>query len=217
MNLGPFTAAAALLALAACTGVESPPADDVLPDAAQAMAEVANVHFSVTVEGEGEVPGLDIFSATGTVTADGSAEGDAVVSLSSAGRSVEYVIIGDDAYVRAPSGVFEQVEVGGDELPFDPTVILDPNRGIASLLAADPWTEPRETDVVDGTEAYCYKMSFDGAAFTAFLPAAGDWNNATLWFDTQTLRVMRAEFSRGDQTITLKLSDYDADVTIEHP
>lgn len=217
MNLRPLAAAAAVLALAACTGVESPPADGMLPDAAEAMAEVANVHFSVTVEGEGEVPGLDILSATGIVTADGSAEGDAVVSLSSADRSVEYVIIGEEAYVKDPTGTFQQIEIGGDELPYDPTVILDPDRGIATLLAAYNTAEPQETDEIDGTEVYCYEMTFDGAVFTAFLPAAGDWNQATVWFDTETLLVLRAEFTRRDQTITLNLSDYNADVTIEHP
>jgi len=217
MNLRPLAASAAVLALAACTGVESPPADSILSDAAETMAQVANVHFSLVVDGGGEVPGLDVSSASGTVTSTGSAEGDAVVTLPDTDPTVEYVIIGDDAYIKDPTGAFQQVEIGGDELPYDPTVILDPDRGIAALLATYSWPEPQETDEIDGTAAYCYEMAFDGTLITEFLPAAGDWNTATLWFDIETLHVLRAEFTRRDQAITLNLSDYDAEVTIEHP
>jgi lipoprotein LprG len=60
-------------------------------------------------------------------------------------------------------------------------------------------------------------MTFDYEVFTEFLPAAGDWNEATVWFDTETLRVLKAEFARGDETVTLTLSDYNEDVTIEAP
>lgn len=216
MRLKPLAAAAAaLFALAACSGEESPSGDETIPDAAAAMAEVENVHFSLEVEGD--VPGLDISSASGTVTSDGSAEGDGVVTLFGMDLEVEYVIIGEDAYVKGPTGGFQQVEVGGEELPYDPTVILDPDRGIATLLAAYDTAEPQETEEIDGTEAYRYLMTFDDDVFTEFFPAAGDWNEATVWFDTESLHVLRAEFTRGDQTVTLNLSDYNADVTIEAP
>lgn len=209
-------AAAAVLALASCSGgEESPAADETIPDAAQAMAEVENVHFSLDVEGE--IEGLEVSSAQGTVTADGEAEGDGVISAFGMDVEISYVILGEEAYVKGPTGDYQQIEVGGDELPYDPTVILSEDRGIAALLAAYDSAEPQETEEVDGTDAYRYEVTFDPETFQNFIPAEGEWNEATVWLDTETLHVLKAEFAQGDAKATLHLTDYNADVTIEAP
>lgn len=209
-------AATAVLALASCSGgEESPAADETIPDAAQAMSEVENVHFALDVEGE--VEGLEVSSAQGTVTADGSAEGDGVISAFGMDVEVSYVVIGEDAWVKGPTGGFQQIEVGGDELPYDPTVILSEDRGIAALLAAYDSAEPQEAEEVDGADAYRYRITFDPETFQDFIPADGEWNEATVWFDTETLHVVKAEFAQGDATVTLHLTDYNADVSIEAP
>lgn len=217
MKIKPLAAAAAaVLALASCSGgEESPAADETIPDAAQAMSEVENVHFTLDVEGR--VDGLEVSSAQGTVTADGAAEGDGVISAFGMDVEISYVIVGADAWVKGPTGGFQQIEVGGDELPYDPTVILSEDRGIAALLAAYDSAEPQETEEVDGAEAYRYEVTFDPETFQNFIPAEGEWNEATVWLDTETLHVLKTEFAQGDATVTLNLSDYNADVNIQAP
>lgn len=205
-----------VLFVAACSGGgEVPPADAMLPDAAAAMREVENVRFDLAVDGE--IPGLDVKAADGTVTADGSAQGTGTLMAFGMDIEAEYVIIGEDAWVKGPTGGFQQMPVGDDMLPYDPTLLLDPDAGVATLLEAVESAEPEDTEEVEGVDTYRYSVEFDPAAFATLIPAEGEWHNATVWFDQETSRVVKAEFSQGDATVTLLLSDYDEPVTIEAP
>jgi lipoprotein LprG len=210
------TAGLALVAAAACSGGgDLPPADEMLPDAATAMRGVETVRFDLTVDGE--VPGLDIKAADGVITADGSAQGTGTLTAFGMDIEAEYVIIGEDAWVKGPTGGFQQIPVGDDMLPYDPTLLLDPDSGVATLLESAESAEPEDTEDVEGTDTYRYAVEFDPAAFATLIPAEGDWNTATVWFDQETSRVVKAEFSQGDATVTLLLSDYDEPVQIEAP
>ena len=210
------TAGLVLVAAAACSGGgDLPPADEMLPDAATAMRGVETVRFDLTVDGE--VPGLDIKAADGQITADGSAQGTGTLMAFGMDIEAEYVIIGEDAWVKGPTGGFQQIPVGDDMLPYDPTLLLDPDSGVAALLETAESAEPEDTEDIDGTDTYRYAVEFDPAAFAALIPAEGDWNTATVWFDQETSRIVKAEFSQGDATVTLLLSDYDEPVTIAAP
>jgi len=217
MRLIPLaTAALAALALAACSGPEqAPPADETLPAAAEAMAEVQNVRFALAVDGE--VEGLEIKSADGVVTSGGEAEGTGVITAMGLDVEVSYVIIGEEAYVKGFTGGYQQIPVGDDMLPYDPTVLLSPDRGVAALLEAYDTAEPQESEEVDGVDAHRYEIVFDPVAFAEFIPAQGEWNTATVWFDQETSRVLKAEFEQGGATVTLAFTDYDDAVDIEAP
>lgn len=204
-----------LLALTACSEEEVPPADDLIPEAASAMSSVESVRFDLAVDGE--VPGLNVKAADGVVTAEGSAEGTGTLNMLGMDVEAEYVIIGEDAWVKGPTGGFTQIPVGDDMLPYDPTILLAPDRGIAALLNAVDSAEPQGAEEVNGVDAYKYDVVFNQAVFAQFIPAEGDWNAATVWFEQETARVVKAEFTQGDATITLHLSDYDQSVTIEAP
>ncbi|WP_205324199.1 LppX_LprAFG lipoprotein [Glycomyces sp. YM15] len=209
------TAGLALFAAACSSGGDLPAADDFIPDTATAMREVESVRFDLTVDGE--VPGLDVKAADGVVTADGSAEGTGTLTAFGMDIEAEYVIIGEDAWVKGPTGGFQQIPVGDDLLPYDPTLLLDTDSGVATLLEAVESAAPEDTETIDGVETYRYAVEFDPAAFATLIPAEGDWNAATVWFDQETSRVVKAEFAQGDATVTLLLSDYDEPVTIAEP
>ncbi|WP_335990108.1 LppX_LprAFG lipoprotein [Glycomyces sp. MUSA5-2] len=207
----------ALTVLAACSdgADEVPAADEVLPSASEVMAEVESVHFELTVDGE--VEGLSVKSADGVVTADGEAEGTGTITALGMDLEVDYTIVGDSAYVKGVTGGYQEIPVGDEMLPYDPTVLLDPGAGIAALLNAVETATPEDTEAVGGFDTYRYEVVFDPAAFAEFLPAAGEWNTATVWFDEETLRVVKAEFAQGDATVTLLLDDYNEPVDIAVP
>jgi lipoprotein LprG len=212
--------AAALLAvpallLAACSAEASPEPDEVLPGAAEAMAAVETVRF--TLEVDGSVEGLDVQGAEGVVTASGEAEGKGTVTAMGMKVEIDYIIIGEDAWVKGFTGGYQQLPVGDDLLPYDPRIIIDPADGIAPVLASWTEAEPQDAEKLDGVDTYKYVVTFDPVVFGRFIPAAGDWNTATVWFDADTLRVVQAEFAQDDATITFRLSDYDEPVTIEAP
>lgn len=204
------------LALTACSGSdEVPAADETLSEAASAMAEVENVHFALEVDGE--VEGLEITTADGVVTSGGDAEGTGVLTAMGMDVEVSYVIVGEDAYVKGFTGGYQQIPVGDEMLPYDPTLLLTPDSGVAALLESYDSAEPQESEEVDGVEAYRYLVTFDPAAFSRLIPAEGEWNTATVWFDREHSRVVKARFEQGGSTVTLTFSDYDEPVDIDAP
>lgn len=207
----------AVCSLAACSDPADgmPSGDEVVPSASAVMAEVESVRFELEVDGE--VEGLTVKSADGVVTADREAEGTGVITALGMDLEVDYTIIGDSAYVKGVTGGYQEIPVGDEMLPYDPTVLLDPGHGISALLDAVETATPEDTEAVGGYDAYRYDVVFDPAAFAEFLPAAGDWNNATVWFDEETLRVVKAEFAQGDATVTLLFDDYNEPVEIVAP
>lgn len=205
----------ALLAATGCSGGEAPPAEDVIPEAAEVMAEVQSVRFDLSVDGA--VDGLSVKAADGVVTADGSAEGTGTITTFGMAVEVEYVIVGGDAYVKGFTGDYQQIPVGDEMLPYNPTILLAPDSGIAALLAAVDSADPQGTEAVGGFDTYRYEVVFDPEVFGRFIPADGDWNTAAVWFDQETSRVVKAEFAQGDATVTMLLTDYDEPVTIEAP
>ncbi|MCD0445624.1 LppX_LprAFG lipoprotein [Glycomyces sp. A-F 0318] len=204
-----------LVAAGACSGEETPPAEDVIPEAAEAMAELESLRFDLAVEGD--VEGLSVKTAEGVVTADSAAEGTGTITALGMDLEVEYVILGPDAYVKGPTGGHQRIPVGDEMLPYDPTILLAPDRGIPALLEAVDSAEPQDTDVVSGFDTYRYAVVFEPSVFADFIPAEGNWNEATVWFDQETARVVKAEFTQGDAVITMLLSDFDDQVTIEAP
>ena len=202
--------AAGALALTACSGADDvPEADQTLPDAAEAMAEVENVRF--TLDTDGEVKGLDITSADGVVTADGESEGTGIITAMGTDVEIEHVIVGESAHVKGLTGGYQEIPVGDDMLPYNPTVLLDPEHGVAGLLEAYDSAEAQDTETVDGVDAYRYEVEFDPEVFADFIPAQGEWHTATVWFDQDTSRVVKAAFEQDGATVTLTLGDYDDD------
>ncbi|GAB3224912.1 LppX_LprAFG lipoprotein [Glycomyces halotolerans] len=211
-----LAAASSVIALSACSDSgEAPEADETMPDAAAAMADVENVRFDLAVDGN--VEGLEISSADGVVTSGGDAEGTGVITAMGMDVEVSYVIVGEQAWVKGFTGDYQEVPVGGDQLPYNPTIILSGDGGVARLLETYDEAEPQDTETVDGVDTYRYLVTFDPETFADFIPAAGEWNEATVWFDQDTLRVVKAEFAQGDATVTLHLSDYNDTVAIEAP
>lgn len=217
MRIKPLALGAlAVLALSACSDSgDVPAADETIPDAAEAMAEVENVRFDLSVDGD--VPGLDVSAADGVVTSTGEAEGTGTLTAMGMEIEAEYIIVGEDAYVKGFTGDYQQIPVGDEMLPYDPTIILSGDGGIAALLNAYDKAEAQDTETVDGVDTYRYEITFDPEVFANFIPAEGDWNTATVWFDQETLRVVQAEFTEGGATVTLGLSDYNDSVSIEAP
>ncbi|MGH8922093.1 MAG: LppX_LprAFG lipoprotein, partial [Actinomycetes bacterium] len=131
---------------------------------------------------------------------------------------VEFVIIGTDLYLRGPTGNFRKLSTSSVFSSYDPTVILDPNRGIAAVLAnsTEATTEAREQ--VDGVDSYRLEATFPGNILATFMPGANQETTGQVWLATEGSRLVQARFPTSDgTTVTLRLSDYNAPADITAP
>ncbi|HWM01250.1 MAG TPA: LppX_LprAFG lipoprotein, partial [Actinophytocola sp.] len=136
-----------------------PDAAGLLSDAAESTAKITSAHFTLTVNGT--VPGLDVESAEGDLTREGGGAGAAQgsVKMMLLGNLFEgdFVIVDDKAFVKGPTGDYQELPAALIVNLYDPAAILDPERGIANVLAnvREPATEA--TEDVDGVACYRVK------------------------------------------------------------
>ena len=232
MSRTPRTRAALLLAavvlLAGCTRNGGGQSTATLPDATQllvasaaAMRDVKTAHFVLDVKGA--IADIAVHHAEGSLTREGNAKGNATVDQFGATVEVEFVIVDKKVYLKGPPGGFQEVPAALAASVYDPSAILDPDRGVAKVLAGikDPHTEAKES--VGGQDAYRVAFTPAAGSLDSLIPGAGDHATGKLWLAVESKRVLKGEFtvpaSGSDKggTVTITFSDYDAPVTVSAP
>lgn len=221
-GLGVLVVLAVLLASCGGSGVGG--STTPLPDGARLLADSAKTMRTVTsarinLDIEGQLPaGIPLQSAEGQLTPDGSARGTASLDMGQQILEVEFVIIGEDLYLRGPTGGFRKLSASSVFSSYDPTVILDPDQGVAAILDRSTAATTEAREQVGGVDSYRLKATFPGSMLGAFMPGADQETTGEVWLATEGLRLVQARFpTSNDTTITLRLSDFNAPADITAP
>jgi lipoprotein LprG len=217
--------AAMALGAAIVTGCSSggdaslPDAGALLKDSAQAASGVTSTHFTLKVNGT--VPGLSVHSLDGDLTKanGGGAKGTGTLELMGQVVDAQFVLVNGSLYIKGPTGGFQQIPATLSSSIYDPSAILDPQRGIPKVLSAvqGPKTDGKED--VDGTPTYRVTGTVPKDALAALVPGASSDANATLWLrqDGGHLPVKASLGYPGGASVDVTLSDVDKPVTVTAP
>ncbi|MGH3940738.1 MAG: LppX_LprAFG lipoprotein [Pseudonocardiaceae bacterium] len=198
-------------------GAALPEGAGLLAGSAAAMRTVLSARVTLDIEGD-LLPKAPIKSAEGLLTKDGAARGTASVDLGRQFLNVDFVILGEDLYLKGPTGDFRKTSASSTFLAYDPRVILDPNRGVAAVLAGgtDATTEAREE--VDGVDSYRLRATFTGPTLGAFVPDTSQEIVGQVWVATEGSRLVQARLPITPATVvTFRFSDYDTPADITAP
>jgi lipoprotein LprG len=204
----------AVLALAsACSsggGEALPAGPDLMKKAAESMKAVKSATFSISTEGKPNVP---VKKADGRLTAAGDADGTITLDILGTLQEVTFALIGDTVHFKGPTGGFQKMTRQDLAQFYDPSVILEPTKGIAQLLASA--TDPK----VEGVEGGSYRVAttFPGQVVGQIVPGVTEGVNGKVWLDQATSRLTKASLPLQNGTVTVSFSDYDAPVTITPP
>ena len=128
-------------------------APEVLAKSAAAMATVTSAAFTIAVDGQ--LPAVTVQAAEGELTAAGDAQGSAKITQFGQLLEVEFVLVGGDLYIKGPTGGFTTVPAALAGSVYDPSAILDPDKGVAKVLSSvqNPTLTSSDGDswVVSGT------------------------------------------------------------------
>jgi lipoprotein LprG len=219
--------AAALVLLGGCTSgsagdpepaATTPPPTpaEQLEQSAVAMESVQTAHF--TIEVTGDLPDLPLNRAEGELTAAGDAQGTATIRQFGQLIEVEFVLVGGELYLKAATGGFASVPAALAQNVYDPSVILDPERGVAAVLrgVTSPTDAGAEGDIrrISGTVPQ--------AVAAGVVPGITTDVEGMLGIDTTTDRLVDATFTLEGAdgqpaTVAVTLSELDAPVTISPP
>ncbi|MCM4081024.1 LppX_LprAFG lipoprotein [Paractinoplanes hotanensis] len=212
---------AVLFALVACTPDKAessenlPPGDTLVKDSAAAMREIKTTQF--LIEADGEIAGLSLRRAEGTLTKEGSAKGTAQVEQSGTPVELEFVIVGDKIHLKGPTGGYQTLPLTLASSVYDPSAILDPDRGIAKVLGSATGATTEASEPVDGKDAWRIAATTTGADLAGLIPGMTNNIPAELWIADADRRLLKATFTLSGGTVTVTFKEFDAPVTISAP
>jgi lipoprotein LprG len=226
-----LTSAVALVAilavLTACSSKKSPSASN-LPDgnallsaSADQMRALKTTKFNITADGS--IAGLALRRADGVLTKEGSAQGTAQVEQFGAAVELSFVIVGDKIYLKGPTGGYTTLPLALASTIYDPSAILDPERGIAKVLSTAKNGKTEAEESVNGRDAYRVSAAIDGAVLATIVPGTKGEVPARLWIGKDPKHLLKATFtlagdgSSAPGSVTIVFSDFDAPVTINAP
>jgi lipoprotein LprG len=224
-----FVAAVAAITLttAACSSNKNtnsaslPAASTVMPQAETAMSGVQTVHVAINVDGT--LAGLPLKKAEGDLKANGEAHGTATINEFGVNAEVEFIITNNTFYLKGVTGGYAPMPLSTASSIFDPSAILDPNRGVVHLLKTAQNPKVEGIDKVNGHDAYRVSLTPDPGAITALVPGSGAGTTGKIWIDTSSHLVTQGVFtvpgsgSNKGATVTIDLTNYNAPVTVNAP
>jgi lipoprotein LprG len=216
-------------ATAGCTD-DPPPAGGSLPDgagllrdAANATRDIKSAHFTLAVNGK--VEGLPVQNAEGDLTREGgpsgAAKGTVRMELMGSLFEGEFVLVNDSVYIKGATGGFQELPASLVSNIYDPSAILDPERGIAKVLSSvqNPKTEAAEE--LDGTRTFKVTGRVAKDTVKDLVPGVESDVDIAFWLREDNKQPVKASVRMpgegGDATVDVTLSDVDKPVEITAP
>ncbi|MGH3718548.1 MAG: LppX_LprAFG lipoprotein [Pseudonocardiaceae bacterium] len=187
----------------------------LLADSAKAMRAVRTTHFAVDVQGN--TPGVQLRSAEGQLTREGSAKGTAKVDEGRQILELHFVVIGQTLYLRPPTGPVQKLPLSFAGAVYDPSAILNPDKGIAAGIASGTGATTEAREQVDGVDSYRLKVTFPAQPLGALVPGLDPAKTSEIWVAAQGSQLVKAQVPTTYGTATVQFSDFDAPVTITPP
>lgn len=196
-----------------------PDATTLLDQAHTATAALTSVHLELSVNGE--IEALPIKTLSGDLTAKPQTAAKGKATIVAFGQEVDADFVVLDGTLYASMSGKRWSDWGSAADIYDPSMILNPDTGLANVLAnfTDAKSEKHET--INGVDTVQVTGEVSADAVNKLAPQldATAPMPATAWIqadDPHQLVQAQLEPSSGN-TVQMTLSDWDAPVTVEKP
>src|SRR4029079_12447307 len=168
-----------------------------LPDGATLVSESANAMKSVqsahmVIDVDGSIGSLPIKKAEGDLKRDGDAKGNIQLLQFNQLIQLDFVVVGDDVYLKFVTGGWQKSSGGSSSFPYDPSAILDPDRGVAKLLSTATNAKTEGSETIDGHATYRVAVTFDNTAASVLVPGVPPGVTGKVWLDKQSKHLLKA-------------------------
>ncbi|GAA2847687.1 hypothetical protein GCM10010517_04790 [Streptosporangium fragile] len=199
---------------ASSTGAALPSGPELVKRAAEAMRTVKSAAFSMETEG---TPPVQVKKADGRLSETGDGDGTIQVDVLGNLQEISFVLIGDTVHFKGVTGGFQKMSRSQLAAIYDPSVILNPDRGVVQLLtnALDPKAEAEEK--LDGADAYRVSATLSQQVLSTMVPGLGQDVTGKLWIDKATSRLLKADLPLTDGKVLVTFRDYDVPVQVTAP
>lgn len=212
----------AALLVSACSGGSDEPkkadfdAAQTLRQAAQAMGGLKSVAF--TVESEGDTPVI-VKGGDLKLLREGDAEGTLTVEQRNQNVEMKVVAVGESIYLDAGTGGWRKLPKALAASMYDPSAVLDPERGVAKLLESAAEPEPQAVEKVDGKEAFRVGARLPKDRVSGLIPGINADLDGQVWVSRSDHRLVkvRGAFPEGGGAVVISFTEFDAPYEISAP
>jgi lipoprotein LprG len=198
-----------------------PAAEGLLKESATAMGEIKTAKFLITADGT--IAGVALKRAEGVLTKEGNAQGTAQVEQMGATVELAFTIVGQTMWLKGPTGDYQQLPLALAASVYDPSAILDPNRGIAKVLSTATGGRTEAMEIVDGQETYQVAADCSAENLVNVVPGVTGSVPGKFWIHKDNKKLLKAAFTLpavGDAkggTVTVTFKEFDAPASITAP
>jgi lipoprotein LprG len=214
--------AAAMLA----SGCSSSKSSEPLPDAAQLVGQsitatkaLNSAHLEIAVNGK--IDGLPVKTLSGDLTNVPSVavKGSSTISMGGSDVDIELVVLDGTLYAALTPNSW--LDMGPAVDVYDPSVILNPDAGLANMLASLTDAQSAGLETVGGVATVKVTGKVTADAVNKLIPQlkAGTALPATVWIEKDAPhQLVQATVDQSEgNSIQLTLSEWDKPVTVTKP
>lgn len=226
---GPIIAVlACLVALTGCSGgsepkngADLPSGEQTLQQSAAAMRDLKSVAFTITTEGQ---PDIAVRGGDVKLLKSGDAQGR--LQIQQAGLTVEtdFVLIGDTVYYKGLTGAgYQKAPRSQIVALYDPSAVLDPQRGLAKLLTAAQSPRTRARERVGGKDAYKVEVTVPKDTAASLVPGLNADLTGHVWVSAADHRLLKmrgtipAASGDADGAVVITFTEFDAAYAFKPP
>lgn len=191
-------------------------AAQTLRQAAQAMGGLKSVAF--TVASEGRTPVI-VKGGDMRLVRSGDAEGTLTVEQQGQNVEMKVVAVGDSIYLDAGTGGWRKLPKALAATMYDPSAVLDPQRGIAKLLTSATGPRAQAVEKVDGKETNRIGATLPQAQVSGLIPGIDADLAGQVWVSRSDHRLVkvRGRFPKGQGAVVITFTEFDAAYKISAP
>jgi lipoprotein LprG len=214
----------------ACSGEEAKPsgaqapafdAGQVLRQASAAMANLKSVGFAMTTEDKPPVP---VRGGEISLLRSGDAEGTLTIVQSGQSVEMEIVAVGQNVYIKGLTGGWRQVPKAMASTLYDPSAVLDPDRGISKLLSSVTGAKAEGREKADGKDSYRVGVTLPRAAIGGLIPGISSDVRGQLWVSASDHRLIKVRgeippLAQGGEkgSVIITFTEFDTPYKINAP
>lgn len=214
--------AAAALLVSGCskTSTEAlPEASGLIQQSIAATKALKSAHLEIAVNGK--IAGLPVKTLSGDLTNVPSVAiaGSSKISMGGSDVDIQLVVLDGTLYAALTPNSW--LDMGPAADVYDPSVILNPDAGLANMLAAVTDAKSEGTDTIGGVPTIRITGKVAGDAVNKLIPQlkAGGPLPATVWIEKDAPhQLVQAKVDQSESnSVQLTLSEWDKPVTVTKP
>ncbi len=184
------------------------------------MRTVTSLSFTLRTS---DNPKVNVKSVDAKLLKNGNSQGSVQVTELGMPIQLDFVLLGQTVHFKALTGGWQTQPLSKIAGIYDPSAILDPNRGLVQLLSTATGAKTTGQEKVSGQDCYKVHATLAKAALGRLVPGMSSDAPADIWTTEKDHHVLKAEVEVPPKSgtkpakVTISFADYNKPFSIVAP